>query len=1625
MLLLCVILLAHSVVVIGAHASPADTIHIAIAKNIPPYSFVDDQGEVKGLLIDYWQLWGQKVNKNIKFVAVNWQDPIPALKASRIDIHFGLLDAKDLHSNAARVFPFYKAATLIYIKKDSNIEKLSDLNGRRIGAINIPVYRNYLKKNFPQASDVGFNSFGELFLAAEKNEIDAFLNEAVISWHQLVEQYKYHEFKTIEDSQVINFFYAITGANNLEMKDLIQRGMAKISEQELIDIEQQWIFNEPLQLLSKIHKHSVLTEQEKEWLLQHPNIQIGSVSQWAPFVLRDNFHNYIGINVDLIELINRNLATDFQLKFYENWGDAVDDVANDRLDGVLSLSKTAKRQRNIDFSPSYFYTAYDLVVNDKNNEIHRFDDLAGQRVAVFNDHVITEKIAAEIAVSKFVYIKNREQAYQLLQDNQADVAIFSHPEPDQMAKYNLKVAGSIESDAGKLHIGTRKSMPMLGQIITKGINSITSQQRSKLFDKWIKSFNKQSMFTLAEHRYLANKPSITVGIESWPPIIFSDDGQTIKGIAGELLAKVVTISGLSLKIKTGAWAELLAEFKLGKIDLLPTAFFDPERAKFGSFSEDYLELSSSLFTLEQMININSFDDLAGLKLAIVKGDILVEKVKALYPEIEIVLTTATKNSISRLLSGEVAAIFGIEPVIISQLKNSLMTGVKVIRQTNILPLQLHFLSHKNKPLLSSILDKALASISESQRFDIFEHWIGQLETKKSLNIALGLGREPYVIDKNAIKGIEHDLIKQAFAMSDIDIVATHKLTVPELDHALDNFLSVDAAANVAADQSKGNYFYADKFISFNNVVITSKASKLTINSLLDLRKYSVLAFDGAYQYLGHEYLALFNPQVRPDTYRESVYQEQQFNDLLTGAVDAVVLDKTIFQWFAAKAGYADSDLFTFHHIFPDPVELGVNFRDKQIRDIFRHNLAVLKASGQYQHIIDGYTTGHIVKKIEFSSIVAALAAESILLEDQSLLQPILDLLTTLPYIRKIEAFNNNDKLLYRSSSQVVQFYQQRDSVNLFSGVEIKAGYVRVYFDEEQVRQQLLQDKLIPEIAFYKALPQYQSVWEVYRRFNFLEKQIKFSAQEKNYLLSPPVLSFSEVNWQPLAIVKAEKVSGIIADYLALIAEKTGIEFEFVPQTSWNEAVKAFEQNEIDLLPGVDAGFYVNQQSEASNSYAKFRLAVVMDKNASYIDDLKNLKGKTIALPKGFVSSKHIKTNYPDVLIIPTENVSEALTLVRKGTADAFVGHLAIAAFQLEHHFNDLNIVGQLDYEISHSILLKQGQPLLISILNKAIASITPNQHRTIRNRWLSNKTEALIDYQLIYQLIFVFCIILLLILLVFKKLSKAKRLIEQSHVQLEESISELKQAQQQLVETEKMASLGGLVAGIAHEINTPVGIGLTAITHFSHLSHSITQKYQQNKMTKQAFDDFLAATSESAGIINRNLERTADLVKSFKQISVDQSSDERRTFNVNNYVDEILLSINHVTKKSQVNITLECEESLVINSYPGAFSQILSNLILNSTIHGYPNNEAGDILINISQQDDTITLIYHDDGKGISSEDLPKIFHPFFTTNRDHGGSGLGLNIIYNIVTNRLMGTIICNSEQGGGVEFIIRFEVE
>ena len=250
----------------------------------------------------------------------------------------------------------------------------------------------------------------------------------------------------------------------------------------------------------------------------------------------------------------------------------------------------------------------------------------------------------------------------------------------------------------------------------------------------------------------------------------------------------------------------------------------------------------------------------------------------------------------------------------------------------------------------------------------------------------------------------------------------------------------------------------------------------------------------------------------------------------------------------------------------------------------------------------------------------------------------------------------------------------------------------------------------------------------------------------------------------------------------------------------------------------------------------------------------------------------------------------------------------------------------------------------------------------------------------------------------------------------------LQTMQSYLIQSEKMAALGNLVAGIAHEINTPIGVGVTAASHLNNLTEEFAMACAKAAPSRRDMDEYMEDAQASSSILLKNLERASRLIKSFKQVSVDQSNESCRSFAVREYLDEILLSLNPHLRKTNQAVLVECDPQLKVSGYPGALAQIITNLIMNSLLHAYTPEIKGTIRIVAAMKAGQLEIRYSDDGKGIEPAVAARIFEPFFTTRRGSGGTGLGLFVVYNIVSRQLKGTIDCQSEPGQGATFTVKF---
>ncbi|WP_317205868.1 GAF domain-containing sensor histidine kinase [Janthinobacterium sp.] len=273
-----------------------------------------------------------------------------------------------------------------------------------------------------------------------------------------------------------------------------------------------------------------------------------------------------------------------------------------------------------------------------------------------------------------------------------------------------------------------------------------------------------------------------------------------------------------------------------------------------------------------------------------------------------------------------------------------------------------------------------------------------------------------------------------------------------------------------------------------------------------------------------------------------------------------------------------------------------------------------------------------------------------------------------------------------------------------------------------------------------------------------------------------------------------------------------------------------------------------------------------------------------------------------------------------------------------------------------------------------------------------------------------------------RAMRRAKDTLEEQNAALNTALTALREAQSELVRQEKLASLGRLVAGVAHEINTPLGICVTATSHLVQELKLTKEELAAGELNEDGLRQFFDIIDQTLRIMTTNTQRAAALVRSFKQVAVDQSSDNIRHFNLGKYLAEVLLSLQPKLKGKPIKVEVDCAPDMELDSFPGAVSQIVTNMVVNSLVHGFEADAAGHIRIAARFEGEQVLLDYSDDGAGMDAATLAQLFDPFFTTKRGSGGSGLGAHILYNLVTGALGGSVKVDSAPGQGLRYRMRF---
>jgi signal transduction histidine kinase len=373
------------------------------------------------------------------------------------------------------------------------------------------------------------------------------------------------------------------------------------------------------------------------------------------------------------------------------------------------------------------------------------------------------------------------------------------------------------------------------------------------------------------------------------------------------------------------------------------------------------------------------------------------------------------------------------------------------------------------------------------------------------------------------------------------------------------------------------------------------------------------------------------------------------------------------------------------------------------------------------------------------------------------------------------------------------------------------------------------------------------------------------------------------------------------------------------------------------------------------------------------------------------SSQYLQTKIDEHDANLKEYIKENLASYRESLAADFQTRKAFA--------KEIKVADEYYSKVFIPIHRIEDQKIIAYFVSSSRSDFLSNTHKDERN-----------------ILVALFFFILLIVYGLHKNITYSNSLKEK----IKEKTDELEASEQMIIESKKMASLGALVAGVAHEINTPVGLSITAMSHFMERTKTLKLHYEKEEMDQEEFENYLSKTDSILKLIFTNLVKAANLIKDFKQLSVNDNHEEKKVVRLKKHIESVVSTLKEHIQKKNIKINLDIDDDIEIFAYADALSVVMTNLIINSVVHAFDDETDALISVKVTKNFKNIVIIYEDNGKGMSEEQVQNVYEPFYTTNRGGGGSGLGMHIMYNLIAQKLEGSINLQSRIGGGVKYVI-----
>jgi signal transduction histidine kinase len=520
---------------------------------------------------------------------------------------------------------------------------------------------------------------------------------------------------------------------------------------------------------------------------------------------------------------------------------------------------------------------------------------------------------------------------------------------------------------------------------------------------------------------------------------------------------------------------------------------------------------------------------------------------------------------------------------------------------------------------------------------------------------------------------------------------------------------------------------------------------------------------------------------------------------------------------------------------------------------------------------------------------------------------------------------------------------------------------------------------------------------------------------------PPIRFVGDKDYPPIEWLEDDQAKGIYASFLPALANSMNRQIDY-RLMNWKEAQNAVLEGNADVLTVFSPNPDRIPHYDFTPGFFDVEMSLFVRTDNVSIFNVHDLEGMNVGITKGGHLKSWLRENSKAKLVEVSNHLEGFKKLVR-GEVDAVATTNWVGLYVLQkHHFQGVRPVEPALYAKPTHMGVVKGNHELIQALSSAVERMKDQGVlENLQQRWKGSQVVLftkdyldLVTLRIVFGVVAVLVIILLIsVYLLKQQVRRRTHSLEIANNELETLLELQKHSQQKLIESEKLAALGTMVAGLAHELNTPIGIGVTITSTLEHNLDQLFNTLTQGKLKLSEVKHVQDESKDMLSLLYESLKHAADLTSDFKQLAADQNSMQRRVFNLAEVIQSIVTTMEHSLKPDGIEISNTGDASIEIDGYPGAITQILNNLLINAFIHAFEDEESGRITINFNRHDDQIVLVVSDNGKGIPEENLDKLFNPFFTTRLGQGSSGLGLSIVYNLVTGIMGGDIKVSIDSG------------